>query len=71
MLIDELFLTEAVRGKGYGKTALALIRDEAKALGVKAIHLEAEKSNTRAISLYRNFGFVDPDRVLMTHWIPD
>ncbi len=67
--IDELFLMSDARGKGIGGQVLTLIKKAAQELGIKALHLEAERSNLRAISLYHKFGFKDPDRVLMTYWI--
>lgn len=56
--IDELFIIEAERGKGIGKTVLALVKAEAARLGVKALHLECARNNERAQRLYKSAGFV-------------
>ncbi len=40
--------------------------EEARKLGVNAIHLEATRENAVAIALYRRVGFVDHERWLMT-----
>ena len=37
--------------------------------GVRALHLEVERENTRAQSIYRRAGFVDHDRYLLTKWL--
>ncbi|HEV2762795.1 MAG TPA: GNAT family N-acetyltransferase [Pyrinomonadaceae bacterium] len=68
-LVDELYVREAFRGRGLGRAALraaeALCRDE----GVKAIHLEIDRTNVRAQGLYRGEGYVDHDRYLWTKWL--
>jgi len=56
--VDELFVIEQQRGKGIGKAALALVKAEAAALGVKVLHLEVSSSNDRARRLYRSAGFL-------------
>jgi len=43
--IDELFLKEAYRKKGIGGQTMRFVEQQAKELGVHAIHLEVEKSN--------------------------
>jgi len=39
-------------------------------LGISAVHLEVDHTNTVAQALYRKAGFVDHDRYLMTRWLP-
>ena len=63
---DEIYLEPPQRGRGLGRTALRALMDEARALGVRALHLEVERSNTRAQSVYRMAGFVDRQLFLMT-----
>lgn len=55
--LDELFLVETVRGKGIGKQVMAMIQQEARQLGVHALHLEVGRENTHAQRLYRTTGF--------------
>jgi ribosomal protein S18 acetylase RimI-like enzyme len=67
--LDEIFLDEALRGRGVGERAIALVVDACRELGVRALHLEVERANSRAQSLYRKQGFADHDRYLMTRRI--
>jgi GNAT superfamily N-acetyltransferase len=64
--VDEIFIQEHYRGHGIGAKALQLIEDTCRMLGVRALHLEVERKNTRAYVFYRKFGFEDHDRYLMT-----
>ncbi len=64
--IDEIFLIDSYRGMGIGKLAMDYVFSEARGLGVKAIHLEVEKHNDRAIRLYEGAGFEAGSRILMS-----
>lgn len=64
--IDELFVQPAFRGMGLGSGALREARAFCQERGVRAIHLEAERSNVGAQELYARAGFVDNDRQLLT-----
>ena len=65
--IDEFFVTESFRGKGYGKKVLTLVSKAASDLGVRAIHLEVENDNEQAYSLYEQHGFQSQKRSLLTY----
>ncbi|MBI3968192.1 MAG: GNAT family N-acetyltransferase [Chloroflexi bacterium] len=67
--VDELYVEPAYRGRGLGKAALRFVEAVAPALGITALHLEVERANTRAQTLYRRTGYEDHDRYLMTKWI--
>jgi GNAT superfamily N-acetyltransferase len=67
--VDELYLRDEYRGQGIGKRALEFLAGVCADNGVCAMHLEVERSNTRAQSVYREFGFKDHDRYLMTKWL--
>lgn len=67
--LDEIYIRESYRGQGIGKEAIRLVEEEARALGVKALHLEVERENRRAQEVYRKIGFEDHDRYLMTKWL--
>jgi GNAT superfamily N-acetyltransferase len=58
------------RGQGIGAQALTFFAEQARQLGVKAIHLEVNHGNP-AIELYRRMGFEDHQRYLMTKWIAE
>lgn len=67
--VDELYIRESHRGQGIGTSTLTFIEEVCPSLGVQALHLEVDRTNTAAQSLYRKVGFVDHDRYLMTRWI--
>lgn len=46
-------------GRGVGSTLLATLLDWAPQVGIGKIHLQVESGNSRAITLYRRFGFID------------
>lgn len=67
--IDELFIEEEFRGKGIGKAAMNFVVNEARKLGINAVHLEVERDNEAAKNLYLKNNFKDNGRTLMTRWI--
>jgi ribosomal protein S18 acetylase RimI-like enzyme len=64
--LDELYVVPAWRKRGFGIAAMELVARACRELGVRALHLEVERDNTAAQTLYRRFGFEDHDRYLMT-----
>ena len=66
--VDELFVRPSHRGSGIGTQALEFFSEQAKRLGVTAVHLEVNHGNP-AVELYRRFGYEDHHRYLMTKWI--
>lgn len=64
--IDELFLKSAYRHKGIGKLAMDFIYEEALRLEVNAIHLEVEQHNKVGSKLYREKGYIDNGRILLS-----
>ena len=68
--VDELYLDASSRGRGIGRRVLALVEQEARSLGVRALHLEVERGNHAAQAFYRSAGYEDHDRYLMTKGIP-
>jgi ribosomal protein S18 acetylase RimI-like enzyme len=69
--VDELFIKDEFRGRGAGAAAVRFAEDLCRARGVRALHLEVERSNTRAQALYRRAGFRDHDRYLLTKWVDE
>jgi GNAT superfamily N-acetyltransferase len=67
--IDEFYLTESHRGKGWGKRALKFVEDQARTLEVRSIHLEVVRQNAGAKEVYRKSGYADHDHYLMSKWI--
>ena len=68
-LVDELYLREIHRGKGIGKASLRFVEEICRREGIKALHLEVERVNTRAQAVYRQAGYLDHDRYLLTKWL--
>lgn len=64
--IDELFLKEKFRSKGYGRVIMKEVENKARLNEVKVLHLEVEKDNTAGIKLYRRGGFRSNERMLMS-----
>jgi GNAT superfamily N-acetyltransferase len=64
--VDEIFVAESARGTGVGRELLARLEERCRVLGVRALHLEVDHGNRRALEMYRRAGFVDHARLLMT-----
>lgn len=64
--VDEIFVREEHRGRGLGKGCLRFVAGACRDLGIRALHLEVGRRNTRAQALYRREGFVEQDSHLMT-----
>lgn len=67
--IDELYIVPAHRRRGFGRKAMALVEQEAREMGVNAVHLEVDPGNDSALELYRRTGYIDHNRFLMTKWL--
>jgi ribosomal protein S18 acetylase RimI-like enzyme len=63
--IDDLYLAPGLRGRGVGARLLAFALEQAAALGIGTLHLEAEVGNADAERLYRAAGFEETGRRLM------
>lgn len=66
VLLDELYLLPAARGRGWGKQALALAREWSRAQGASVLRLEVNHHNARAKALYLSAGFQDDSRDILT-----
>lgn len=51
-----------MRGRGIAKAALPLLLDAARTLGIRAIYLEVDTTNERAVRLYASQHFQVRDR---------
>jgi ribosomal protein S18 acetylase RimI-like enzyme len=67
--VDELFVKDEYRGRGLGTAAVSFAEGVCRDHGVRALHLEVDRENTRAQSVYRRAGFADHDRYLLTKWL--
>ena len=64
-LIDELFIVEQHRGRGFGKQVLEQVMTKARTEGVKVLYLEVARDNVRGQGLYRAVGFEPRDRFFL------
>ncbi|MEM9579556.1 MAG: GNAT family N-acetyltransferase [Pseudomonadota bacterium] len=55
--IDEIFIRPGVRGRGVGSEVITSLVAMLKSVGMKALHLEVEPDNDRALRLYRRCHF--------------
>ena len=65
--VDELFIKETARGKGFGKDAIQFIQQEVPILSLKLLYLEVEPHNENAQKLYLAHDFVIHNRKLMKY----
>lgn len=67
--VDEFYLTEEYRGRGWGKKAMTFVEEAARELGVRALHLEVMDGNEGARNLYRKLGFAPHHSTFFSKWI--
>lgn len=65
--LDELYISEKMRGKGLGKLAVDFAKDFAKKQDYKVLYLEVEPHNIKAQELYKKADFKTHHRGLMIH----
>ena len=64
--VDDLFVRRAHRGRGFGRRAIEQARATCEESGVRALHLQVDRSNPTAQALYRNAGFEGQGHDLLT-----
>jgi ribosomal protein S18 acetylase RimI-like enzyme len=67
--VDEFYLLEEYRGRGWGRRAMKFVEDAARAAGIRTLHLEVVESNTAALQLYRKLGFTEHRSTFLSKWI--
>lgn len=67
--IDEFYLRESYRGRGWGRKTLEFVEKQARACDVRSIHLEVVRTNSTANEVYRRAGYTDHNHFLMSKWI--
>lgn len=55
--IKRMWVSESVRGLGFGRRMLAALEQEAQSLGLGVVRLETHRSLEEAIDLYRSSGY--------------
>lgn len=66
VLVDELYLEPAARGRGLGAALLAGACEWARGQGAEVARLEVNRHNPRAKALYLRHGFRDDDRDILS-----
>lgn len=59
--IDEIYIRAGVRGRGVGAEVITSLVAMLKSVGMKALHLEVEPDNERALRLYKRCHFKTRD----------
>ena len=67
--IDEFYLREEYRGRGWGRATMAFVEEAARAAGVRALHLEVVRENAAALQIYRTMGFHEHQSTFLSKWI--
>jgi diamine N-acetyltransferase len=67
--VDEFYLREQYRGRGWGRKAMEFVEKEARAMGVRTLHLEVVRQNTAALQVYRKLGFQEHESRFLSKWI--
>ena len=65
--LDELYIKETARGKGFGKQTIQFIKEQALLLNVKVIYLEVENHNEKGQKLYLANDFEIHNRNLLKY----
>ena len=61
ILIDDLFIKEKYRGKGFGKIAMEYIENYARENDIKRIQFQSKPSNKESKKFYNALGFTSVD----------
>lgn len=56
LYLDDLIITESMRGKGLGQKLFDVFMQEAKAIGAKQVHWQVLDWNTPAVDFYKKLG---------------
>ncbi len=67
--VDEFFLREEYRGRGWGRKTMAFAEEAARKEGIRALHLEVMQGNGAARELYRKLGFREHRSTFHSKWI--
>jgi len=67
--VDEFFLLPNYRGRGWGNQTMQFLEAEARALHVRALHLEVVEENKVALKIYKKLGFKQHPSTFHSKWI--
>ena len=66
--VDEFYLREQYRGRGWGQATMAFLEDTAREGGIVALHLEVVRDNLAALKLYQKLGFREHASKFLSKW---
>jgi GNAT superfamily N-acetyltransferase len=70
--VDEFYLREEYRGRGWGRATMTFVEDAARDAGIRTLHLEVVDENAAALQVYRKMGFCEHESRFLSKWIaPD
>ncbi|MEZ5367182.1 MAG: GNAT family N-acetyltransferase [Bryobacterales bacterium] len=64
--LDEIFVMEPFRNRGWGSKLIETALEAAELAGVCSVHLTVEQSNPHALRLYRRHGFIPRRATMLT-----
>jgi diamine N-acetyltransferase len=67
--VDEFYLREEYRGRGWGRKTMEFVEEAARAAGIRTLHLEVVQQNSAALHLYRKLGFAEHRSTFLSKWI--
>jgi GNAT superfamily N-acetyltransferase len=67
--VDEFYLSQRYRGRGWGRRTIEFVEDAARKLGITALHLEVVQQNRTAVEVYSKLGFKAHSGTFMSKWI--
>ena len=63
--IDEFYISPSYRGQGLGAQVLERVKEEARKIGLKALHLEVDRTNAKAQRLYARANFAPREKYML------
>jgi GNAT superfamily N-acetyltransferase len=67
--VDELYLLEEYRRRGWGRKTMEFLEEQARMAGVRTLHLEVVRQNVVALEIYRKLGFAKHESTFLSKWI--
>lgn len=67
--VDEFYLREEYRGRGWGHKTMTFLEEAAREFGVRTLHLEVVEENVAALQLYTKLGFRQHRSTFLSKWI--
>jgi ribosomal protein S18 acetylase RimI-like enzyme len=67
--VDELYLLEEYRRRGWGRKTMEFVEAAARSAGVRTLHLEVVRTNAAALQVYRKLGFQEHESTFLSKWI--